>query len=124
MHYRAEAAEQLIYHRADAIADILKNSAIQALRQRHDSSVEAAIDLHLKILTASLLYGDEVLSTWSRMRHQQKFDPFSNSVGIITLTHIRNYICAPRDMSAAAAAAEKVLLSLPPYRWHYEQPER
>lgn len=125
MHYRAEAAEQLNYIREVLIADILESSAIQALSLKYDASVEVSIELYLKLLAASLLYGDEVLSSWSKMRYQRKFDPCSDAVGAITLAYIGSQICAPRDMSAGAATAfraavEKVLLSIPSYHWRYQ----
>lgn len=132
MHYRAEAAERLSDNREAAIADILKNSPLKALSVESKPSIETMIEvhlnieIHLKLLAAFLLYGDEVLSSWKRMSQKETPGSFSAAIGAITLAYVRNRICAPRDMSAGAAiafrsAANQVLSSIPSYRWHYEK---
>ncbi|NEQ22282.1 MAG: hypothetical protein F6K28_24440 [Microcoleus sp. SIO2G3] len=118
VQYRAEAAERLSDNREAAIADILKNSGVQALAANGDiSAVKDAIEAHLKLLAEYLLNGDKTQLPWGRVGGKENLDPFSAAVGAITLAYVRNRICAPRDMSAGAAtafrsAADKVLTSL------------
>lgn len=118
MRYRAEAAERLSDNREAAIADIFKKSGVQSLIVAGDiSAVKTAIEVHLKLLAAFLLHGDEVLSSCSRISHKEHLDSFSAAVGAITLAYVRNRICVPRDMSAGAAtafraAADAVLIEL------------
>lgn len=118
VQYRAEAAERLSDNYEAAIADILKNSGVQALASSGDNlAVTDAIEVHLKLLAEYLLYGDKTLLSWSRVDGKENLDPFSATVGAIVLGYVRNRICAPRDMSAGAAiafraAADKVLTSL------------
>lgn len=118
VQYRAEAAERLSDNREAAIADILKNSGVQALSTNGDiSAVKAAIEAHLKLLAEYLLNGDKTQLPWGRVGGKEKLDPFSAAVGAIALAYVRNRVCAPRDMSAGAAtafraAADKVLTSL------------
>jgi glutathione S-transferase len=118
VQYRAEAAERLSDNREAAIADILKNSGVQALAANGDiSAVKAAIEAHLKLLAEYLLNSDKTQLPWGRVGGKENLDPFSAAVGAIALAYVRNRICAPRDMSAGAAtafraAADKVLTSL------------
>lgn len=113
--YRAEAAERLSDNREAAIADILKNSGVQALGDI--STVKDAIEAHLKLLATYLLYGDKTQLPWGRVGGKDNLDPAFSAIGAITFAYLRNRICAPRDMSAGAAtafraAADKVLASI------------
>lgn len=118
IQYRAEAAERLSDNREAAIADILKNSGVQALAVDGDTSVfRDAVDLHLRLLTEYLIYGNGSPLLGGRTGGKDSIDPIVAAVGAITLAYVRNRICAPRDMSAGAAtafrsAADKVLASL------------
>jgi glutathione S-transferase len=118
IQYRAEAAERLSDNREVAIGDILKNSGVQALAVNGDvSAVREAVDFHLRLLADYLINGNGAPLPWGRVGGKDNVDPFSASVGAITLAYVRNRICAPRDMSAGAAtafraAADKVLASI------------
>ncbi|GAP99796.1 glutathione S-transferase family protein [Leptolyngbya sp. NIES-2104] len=103
MHYRAEAAERLSDNREAAIADIFKNSGVQAL-EGDAPIVKNAIEAHLKLLAAYLLDRNTLLP-WGRVGGKENFDSVAAAVGAITLAYVRNRICAPRDMSAGAATA-------------------
>lgn len=106
IEYRAEAAERLSDNHEAAIGDILKNSGVQALATDGDlAPIQAAVDWHLRLLTAYLLHGDRISLPWGRVGGKDNADPWAAAVGAITLTYIRNRICAPRDMSAGAATA-------------------
>ncbi|MBD2100407.1 glutathione S-transferase family protein [Leptolyngbya sp. FACHB-261] len=113
---RAEAAERLSDNHELAIADILKNSGLQAF-SGETSALETAIESHLKLLATYLLYGEDTLLPWGRIGGKDQSDPFASAVGAIALTYVRNRICAPRDMSAGAAiafraAVDRLLTSL------------
>jgi glutathione S-transferase len=118
LDYRAEAAERLSDNRENAIADILKNSGVQALANDGDiSAIKAAVDDHLRLLASYLLYGNQTALPWGRIGGTDNADPKVAAVGAIALAYVRNRICAPRDMSAGAAnafriAATQVLASL------------
>ncbi len=118
IEYRAEAAERLSDNREAAIADILKNSGVQALAVDGDiSAIKEAVDLHLRLLAEYLLNGNNIRLPWGRVGGKDNADPIVAAVGAIALAYVRNRICAPRDMSAGAAtafraAADKVLASL------------
>lgn len=118
LEYRAEAAEQLSDNYEAAISDILKNSGVKTLFSSADvSTVEEAIDFHLRLVAAYLLHGDKVLLPWGRVGTKTNLKPLPPAVGAIALAYVRNRICAPRDMSAGAATAfraavDKVLASL------------
>lgn len=118
IEYRAEAAERLSDNREAAIADILKNSGVQALAVDGDTSVfKDAVDLHLRLLAEYLIYGDRTPLLGGRTGGKESIDPIVAAIGAITLAYVRNRICAPRDMSAGAAtafraAADKVLASI------------
>jgi glutaredoxin len=104
--YRAEAAERLSDNHDLAIADILKNSGAQALVPNGDeATVREAINWHLRLLVNYLLDPTSTPLPWGRIGGKDNADPFAAAVGAITLTYIRNRICAPRDMSAGAATA-------------------
>lgn len=104
--YRAEAAERLSDNHDVAIGDILKNSGAQALVANGDGAiVRGAIDWHLRLLASYLLDPNSPPLPWGRIGGKDNADPFAAAVGAITLAYIRNRICAPRDMSAGAAAA-------------------
>lgn len=106
LHYRAEAAERLSDNREAAIADILKNSGVQALAVDGDiSTLKNTIEAHLKLLAAYLLHGDKVQLPWGRVGGKDNLDPTFSAIGAITFAYLRNRICAPRDMSAGAATA-------------------
>lgn len=116
IEFRAEAAERLSDNHEVAIADILKNSGVQSL-STDQSAIKTAIDAHLRLLAEYLIHGEKTQLPWGRVGGKDQSDPFSAAVGAITLAYIRNRICAPRDMSAGAAAAlraatDKVLASL------------
>ncbi len=118
IEYRAEAAERLSDNREAAIADILKNSGVQALAVDGDiSTIKEAVDLHLRLLAEYLLNGDNIRLPWGRVGGKDNAAPVVAAAGAIALAYVRNRICAPRDMSAGAAtafraAADKVLASL------------
>jgi glutathione S-transferase len=118
LEYRAEAAERLSDNREAAIADILKNSGVQAVALHHDLSVvKDVIEAHLKLLAEYLLNGDKTQLPWGRVGGKDNLDPVFSAIGAITLAYVRNRICAPRDMSAGAAtafraAADKVIASI------------
>ncbi|KAF3885164.1 MULTISPECIES: glutathione S-transferase family protein [Nostocales] len=119
LQYRAEAAERLSDNREVAIADIVKNSGVQALAADGDiSAVKEAVEWHLKLLAEYLLHGNGSPLLGGRTGGKENTtDPTVAAVGAITLAYVRNRICAPRDMSAGAAtafraAADKVLASL------------
>jgi glutathione S-transferase len=109
--YRAEAAERLSDNREAAIADIIKNSGVQALSNtlpNHNEDVKTIIDFHLRTLANHLLKGDAVDLLGGKTGRQDDSTPTAVStaaVGAITLAYLRNRICAPRDMSAGAATA-------------------
>ncbi|AKG21429.1 glutathione S-transferase family protein [Calothrix sp. 336/3] len=106
LQFRAEAAERLSDNREVAIGDILKNSGVQALVKDGDiSPIQSAIDFHLRLLANYLIHGDETALPWGRVGGQDNADPTFSAVGAITLSYVRNRICAPRDMSAGAATA-------------------
>jgi glutathione S-transferase len=119
LQYRAEAAERLSDNREVAIADIVKNSGVQALAADGDiTKVKEAVEWHLKLLAEYLLHGNELPLLGGRTGGKENTtDTTVAAVGAITLAYVRNRICAPRDMSAGAAtafraAADKVLASL------------
>ncbi|MBD1868053.1 glutathione S-transferase N-terminal domain-containing protein [Cyanobacteria bacterium FACHB-471] len=106
IEYRAEAAERLSDNREAAIADILKNSGVQALATLDDlSAVTEAIEWHLRLLAQYLIHKNEIRLPWGRIGGRDQTNPTVAAVGAIALTYIRNRICAPRDMSAGAATA-------------------
>jgi glutathione S-transferase len=116
LDYQAEAAERLSDNHDVAIADILKNSGLQAF-SGETSALEAAIDMHLRLLATYLLYGEDILLRWGCIGGKDQIDPFTSAVGAIALAYVRNRICAPRDMSAGAAiafraAVDRLLTSL------------
>ena len=118
IQFRAEAAERLSDNREVAIADILKNSGVQALAKDGDiAPIQEAVDFHLRLLADYLINGNETALPWGRVGGQDNADPIISAVGAITLAYVRNRICAPRDMSAGAAtafraAADKVLAAI------------
>ncbi|OUL20992.1 glutathione S-transferase [Nostoc sp. T09] len=118
IEFRAEAAERLSDNRENAIADILKNSGVQALAVDGDvSTVQEVVDLHLRLLADYLINGNGAPLPGGRTGGKDSIDPKIAAIGAITLAYVRNRICAPRDMSAGAAtafraAADKVLASL------------
>lgn len=107
VQYRAEAAERLSDNREVAIADIIKNSGVQALAADGDfTTIKDAVDFHLRQLADYLLYGNgEILPGGRTGGKNSTVDPLFAAVGAITLAYLRNRICAPRDMSAGAATA-------------------
>ncbi|MBD2665245.1 glutathione S-transferase-like protein [Richelia sinica FACHB-800] len=118
IYNRAEAAERLSDNREAAIGDILKNSGVQGLAVEGDiSTVQAAVDFHLRLLANYLLYGDGRALLGGLTGGKDSIDTNFAAVGAITLAYIRNRICAPRDMSAGAAtalrtAADQVLAAI------------
>ncbi|WP_250123457.1 glutathione S-transferase family protein [Chroococcidiopsis sp. CCMEE 29] len=116
LDYRAEAAERLSDNHDVAIADILKNSGLQAFLGK-TSAIKAAIDMHLRLLATYLLYGEDTLLPWGCIGRKDQIDPFASAVGAVALAYVRNRICAPRNMSAGAAiafraAVDRLLTSL------------
>ncbi|MCM0594311.1 MAG: glutathione S-transferase family protein [Gloeotrichia echinulata DVL01] len=107
IQYRAEAAERLSDNREVAIADIIKNSGVQALAADGDfTKVKEGVDFHLRQLANYLIHGNgETLPGGRTGGKNSSVDPFFAAVGAITLAYLRNRICAPRDMSAGAATA-------------------
>ncbi|MFQ4144858.1 glutathione S-transferase family protein [Chlorogloeopsis sp. ULAP02] len=118
IQFRAEAAERLSDNREVAIADILKNSGVQALAvDGNISAVQEAVEFHLRLLADYLINGNGASLPGGRTGGKDSLDPTIAAVGAITLAYVRNRICAPRDMSAGAAtafraAADKVLASV------------
>ncbi|OUL26331.1 glutathione S-transferase family protein [Nostoc sp. 106C] len=118
IQFRAEAAERLSDNRENAIADILKNSGVQALAVDGDvSTVQEVVDLHLRLLADYLINGNGAPLPGGRTGGKDSIDSKIAAIGAITLAYVRNRICAPRDMSAGAAtafraAADQVLASL------------
>lgn len=119
IQFRAEAAERLSDNREVAIADILKNSGVQALVVDGDiSAVREGVEFHLRLLADYLINGNGAPLPGGRTGGKENsIDSSFAAVGAITLAYVRNRICAPRDMSAGAAtafraAADKVLASL------------
>jgi glutathione S-transferase len=118
IQFRAEAAERLSDNREVAIADILKNSGVQALAvDGNISAVQEAVEFHLRLLADYLINGNGAALPGGRTGGKDSLDPIVAAVGAITLAYVRNRICAPRDMSAGAAtafraAADKVLASV------------
>ena len=107
IEYRAEAAERLSDNREVAIADIIKNSGVQALAADGDfTTVKEAVDFHLRQLADYLIHGNgQNLPGGRTGGKNSSIDPIFAAVGAITLAYLRNRICAPRDMSAGAATA-------------------
>ncbi|MBD2565196.1 MULTISPECIES: glutathione S-transferase family protein [Nostoc] len=107
IQYRAEAAERLSDNREVAIADIIKNSGVQALAADGDfTTVKDAVDFHLRQLADYLIHGNgETLPGGRTGGKNSSVDPIFAAVGAITFAYLRNRICAPRDMSAGAATA-------------------
>jgi glutathione S-transferase len=107
IEYRAEAAERLSDNREVAIADIIKNSGVQALAADGDfTTVKEAVDFHLRQLADYLIHSNgENLPGGRTGGKNSSIDPIFAAVGAITLAYLRNRICAPRDMSAGAATA-------------------
>ena len=108
IEYRAEAAERLSDNHEAAIADILKNSGVQALAANPTGElwpIQEAVEWHLRLLAQYLLNGDRTALPWGRVGGKDNADPSNAAVGAITLAYVRNRICAPRDMSAGAATA-------------------
>jgi glutathione S-transferase len=105
--YRAEAAERLSDNREVAIADILKNSGVQALAADGDfTTVKESVDFHLRQLADYLIHGNsENLPGGRTGGKNSSVEPIFAAVGAITFAYLRNRICAPRDMSAGAATA-------------------
>jgi glutathione S-transferase len=69
------------------------------------------------LLADYLINGNGAALPWGRVGGKDNADPAAAAIGAITLAYVRNRICAPRDMSAGAAAAfraaaDKVLASL------------
>ncbi|MDZ8186954.1 MAG: glutathione S-transferase family protein [Nostoc sp. ChiSLP02] len=107
IEFRAEAAERLSDNREVAIADIIKNSGVQALAADGDfTTVKEAVDFHLRQLADYLIHGNgESLSGGRTGGKNSSVDSIFAAVGAITFAYLRNRICAPRDMSAGAATA-------------------
>ncbi|WP_298905480.1 glutathione S-transferase family protein [uncultured Nostoc sp.] len=107
IQYRAEAAERLSDNREVAIADIIRNSGVQALAADSDSTtVKDAVDFHLRQLADYLIHGNgETLPGGRTGGKNSSVDPIFAAVGAITFAYLRNRICAPRDMGAGAATA-------------------
>ncbi|HEY9803100.1 MAG TPA: glutathione S-transferase family protein [Leptolyngbyaceae cyanobacterium] len=107
IEYRAEAAERLSDNREVAIADIIKNSGVQALAADGDfTTVKEAVDFHLRQLADYLIHSNgQNLPGGRTGGKNSNIDPIFAAVGAITLAYLRNRICAPRDMSAGAATA-------------------
>ncbi|MEH2465435.1 glutathione S-transferase family protein [Nostoc sp.] len=107
IQYRAEAAERLSDNREVAIADIIRNSGVQALAADGDSTtVKDAVDFHLRQLADYLVHGNgETLPGGRTGGKNSSVDPIFAAVGAITFAYLRNRICAPRDMGAGAATA-------------------
>lgn len=104
LQYRAEAAERLSDNREAAIRDIIKNSGVQALSSDL-STIQNAVDLHLRILANHLLHGKNLPLLGGKTGGKEEIDLIIPAVGAIMLAYVRNRICAPRDMSAGAATA-------------------
>lgn len=104
-------------HKA-AIADILKNSGVQALAGEDSTlAVKEAIEVHLKLLAEYLLNEESISLPWGRIGGKDNLEPWRAAVGALALAYMRNRSCAPRDMCAGAATAlrvatDKVLASL------------
>ncbi|WP_413201276.1 glutathione S-transferase family protein [Nostoc piscinale] len=118
IQYRAEAAERLSDNYEVAIADIIKNSGVQALAIDGDiTTVKEAVDLHLRLLAEYLIHGDSAPLPGGRTGGKNSIETTVSAVGAIALAYVRNRVCAPRDMSAGAATAfraavDQVLASL------------
>lgn len=117
LEYRAEAALRLSDNREAAIGDILKNSGVQALANDDISPIKEAVDFYLRLLADYLIHENGKYLPGGGTGGKETIDPIFPPVGAITLSYLRNRICAPRDMSAGAATAfraaiEKVLVSI------------
>jgi glutathione S-transferase len=103
---RAEAAERLSDNHEAAIADVLKNSGVQAISLDGGTfTVEEAIDWHSRLLAEYLRHPKQTCLPWGRIGGKDQADPRLAAVGTVTLAYLQNRICAPRDMSAGAATA-------------------
>lgn len=90
-----------------AIADIIKNSGVQAIAADGDLiTVKDAVDFHLRQLADYLIHGNGTTLPGGRTGGKNSsVDPIFAAVGAIAFAYLRNRICAPRDMSAGAATA-------------------
>ncbi|MBW4687943.1 MAG: glutathione S-transferase N-terminal domain-containing protein [Komarekiella atlantica HA4396-MV6] len=113
IQYRAEAAERLSDNREVAIADIIKNSGVQALAADGDfTTVKDAVDFHLRQLADYLIHSNGTTLSGGRTGGKNStVDPIFAAVGAITFAYLRNRICAPRDMSAGAATAFRAAIA-------------
>jgi glutathione S-transferase len=104
--YRAEAAERLADNREAAIADILKNSGVQALAIA-ELALRDIVDTHLRHLATHLLRGDgpPVGGATGGLETSENQAVVNAAIGAIAFAYLHNRICAPRDMSAGAATA-------------------
>ncbi|BBD63969.1 glutathione S-transferase-like protein [Nostoc commune NIES-4072] len=104
---RVAPAERLSDNREVAIADVIKNSGVQAIAADGDfTTVKDAVDFHLRQLADYLIHGNgETLPGGRTGGKNSSVDPLFAAVGAITFAYLRNRICAPRDMSAGAATA-------------------
>ena len=109
MDFRAEAAARLSDNHEAAIGDILKNSGLLALASDRDLvELRTLVDATLRRLAEYLLQGSHLPWTGGSVGGQDSSDPGQVAIAAITLSYLRNRICAPRDMRAGAATALRI----------------
>lgn len=107
--FRAEAAARLSDNHEAAIGDILKNAGILDLSPQRDIfQIRTIIDITLRRLAGFLLKGEKQPWAGSSVGGQEGQNPADAAIAAITLSYIRNRICAPRDMRAGAATALRI----------------
>lgn len=80
------------------------------------NSITAAIDFYLRLLALSLIEGETLIFPGGLAGGKKDNNTTKAAIGAVALAYLRNRVCAPRDMSAAAeafrAAVDRMLASL------------